>query len=83
MCTEASILNVPVITTEVGGGEEIIDSAGCGVLCDLSDEGLYNALKGVLDHPQCVAEWKETLLETKKNFFSEERVKRLNNIFGI
>ena len=83
VCTEASILNVPVITTELGGGEEIIDSAGCGVLCDLSDEGLYNALKGVLDHPQCVAEWKETLLETKKNFFSEERVKRLYNIFGI
>ena len=83
VCTEACILNVPVITTAVGGAEEIIDSAGCGALCVLTDEGLYNALKGVLDHPQCVAEWKETLLETKKNFFSEERVKRLNNIFGI
>lgn len=82
-CTEACILNVPVITTAVGGAEEIINSSGCGVLCDLTDEGLYNALKGVLDHPQCVAEWKETLLETKKNFFSEERVKRLYNIFGI
>ena len=82
-CTEACILNVPVVTTSVGGAEEIINDAGCGLLCDLSDEGLYGALKNVLDNPQMIDEWKETLKDTKKNFFASERVKRLFNIFNV
>ena len=82
-CTEACILNIPVITTSVGGAEEIINDAECGSICDLTDEGLYKALKDVLDNPQCVSEWKETLAKTKKRFFAQERVKRLYNIFGV
>ena len=62
---------------------EIINDAECGLLCDLSDEGLYGALKSVLDNPQMIDEWKETLKDTKKNFFASERVKRLYNIFGV
>ena len=82
-CTESCILNIPVVTTSVGGAEEIINDAECGLLCDLSDEGLYGALKNVLDNPQMIDEWKETLKDTKKNFFASERVKRLYNIFGV
>ena len=82
-CTESCILNIPVVTTSVGGAEEIINDAECGLLCDLSDEGLYGALKSVLDNPQMIDEWKETLKDTKKNFFASERVKRLFNIFNV
>ena len=82
-CTEACILNIPVVTTSVGGAEEIINDAECGLLCELSDEGLYGALKNVLDNPQMIDEWKETLKDTKKNFFASERVKRLYNIFNV
>lgn len=82
-CTEACILNVPVITTSVGGAEEIINDAQCGLLCGLTDEGLYRALKSVLDNPEIIQEWKEKLKETKRNFFASERVKRLYKIFNL
>lgn len=82
-CTESCILNIPVITTSVGGAEEIINDAGCGVMCDNSEEGLYYAIKSVLDNPKIVSEWKNTLESTKKNFFASERVKRLYRILDV
>ena len=83
VCTEACILNIPVITTSVGGAEEIINDAGCGVICENSEEGLYDALKSVFDNPEMISEWKKTLENTKKNFFASERVKRLYRILDV
>ena len=82
-CTEACILNVPVITTSVGGASEIIEDAECGELCDLSDESLYKALKNALDNPQLIDEWKNKLKETKKRFYASERINRLYGILDL
>lgn len=82
-CTEACILNVPVITTSVGGASEIIEDAECGELCDLSDESLYKSLKNTLDNPQLIDEWKNKLKDTKKRFYASERINRLYSILDL
>lgn len=82
-CTEALMLGVPVLTTSVSGGQEIIDEAECGMLIGMEDEELYSGLKFVLDNPEVLNEWKDKLNTTKKHFYSEARVKRLLGILNI
>lgn len=45
---EARILNVPVISTDVADAKEILKE-GYGILCENSDEGVYNGMKKFLD----------------------------------
>ena len=79
-CTEAIMLGVPVITTNVSGGEEIINESQAGLLTEMSDESLYEGMKKVLDHPELIQNWKNTLETTKQKFSQREREKKLNEI---
>lgn len=82
-CTEAIMLGIPVITTPVNGGQEIIEEAECGMLVGMSDEELYQGLKMVLDYPKIVNEWKQILKETKYRFSYKNRANRLYHILGL
>lgn len=82
-CTEAIMLNVPVISTNVSGAEEIISEAGCGFVCDNDEESLYVTIKRVLDNPTLVVEWKEILKTTKFNFSPTKRFERFLSIVGL
>lgn len=79
-CTEAIILGIPVVTTPVGGGQEIIEASKAGLLTEMSDESLYEGMKTVLDRPEYVQKWKNTLQTTKQKFSQIEREKKLNEI---
>lgn len=82
-CTEAIMLGIPVITMEVGGAKEIIEDAQAGILAGTEDEELYTSMKMVLENPQLIAEWKETISETRKKFSYVERVERLKKVLDI
>ncbi|WP_321537555.1 glycosyltransferase, partial [Streptococcus suis] len=64
-CSEAIMLGVPVLTTSVSGGKEIIDTAKSGMLVGMSDEDLYESMKYVIENQKQVEEWKERLVHTK------------------
>lgn len=82
-CTEAIMLGVPVITTNVSGAEEIIEDAECGRLLGMDDESLYNGLKETLDSPEIINEWKKKLLTTRQRFYAETRIMKLAKILGL
>ena len=83
-CTEAIMLGVPVITTDVSGGQEIIDEAECGLIVSKeSDEELYLAMKKVLDNQNIISNWKSTLKSTKDRFSYKNRAEKLYKIFGM
>ena len=82
-CTEAIMLGVPVLTTEVSGAEEIITLAESGMIVENSEEGLLNGLKEVLDNLSLVETWKTTLRNTKSNFSLENRAEKLVNILEL
>lgn len=79
-CTEALLLGVPIITTAVGGSQEQIEDAECGIRCGLKDEDLYNALKYVLETPDVIREWREILNHTKIRFTQQARSEKLFDI---
>ena len=82
-CTEALMLNVPVVTTCVSGAEEIIEEAECGIMTGMDDDSLYSALKEVCQKPDKVKEWKSKLQTTKSRFSAEVRIQRLINLFNL
>lgn len=82
-CTEAAMLGVPVISTNVSGAEEIIADAACGKVVESEEEAIYSAMKEVIEQPFIVDEWKEVLKSTYKNFSPDERIKRFCKILEL
>lgn len=82
-CTEAIILGIPVISTNVSGAEEIISEAEAGLVVDDSEEGLLEGLEKILKNPSLIKEWKNTITTTKSHFSYETRVKKLDTVLGI
>ena len=55
------MLHVPVIATRVGGIPEQILSEKTVILVDNDEQDIYNGLKRMLAHPECLNEWRENL----------------------
>lgn len=82
-CTEAVMLEIPVITTDVSGGREIIEESKCGLVTDIDEESLYNGLKSVLLDTTIIERWKNTLRTTHCCFSQEVRKQKLFKILNI
>lgn len=82
-CTEAIMLNVPVISTNVSGANEIIEEARCGEVFDSSEDAIYQSMKRILDNPNVINDWKKILEKTKYNFSSEKRFEKFIKIVGL
>ncbi|MBK5261022.1 MAG: glycosyltransferase [Peptostreptococcaceae bacterium] len=82
-CTEAVMLGIPVLTTNVSGGNEIIQDAEAGMLVGMEDEDLYQGMKSILEHPDRIYGWDDKLKKTKYIFSLEARKKKLLSILKI
>lgn len=82
-CTEAVMLGVPIITTNVSGAEEIMNDAGCGMITEMDDESLYKAIKSICETPTVIDVWKRTLLKTRERFSADVRIQRLVKLFQL
>lgn len=79
--TEAVVLNVPVITTDCSGMREIFGDRECGIICENSDDGLYNALKKVLDNPDLLEHFRKEEKIRSTDFNKENLVKKIEDFF--
>lgn len=79
-CVEASVLEVPVISTDVSGAKDIVEDAEAGLVVDNSEEGVYKGMKFALENKDKLSEWKKTLTKTKFKFYRENRKKELIKI---
>jgi len=80
-CTEAAVLGVPIITTDVAGGQEIIDDCECGLLTQKDDVSLKAAVRTVLEKPQLIEQWKEAMKTTSRKFKLETRLQKVKSVF--
>lgn len=76
-CVEAIMLDVPVLSTNVSGAEEIVSDAQAGMVVGMEDEELYRGMKAILDEPTLVKSWKKTLLTTRAVFSYKNRAAEL------
>ena len=71
--TEALILGIPVISTEVSGAKELLgENNEFGIVTENSTEGLYQAMKLLLTHPDQLTHFKKQA-EIRGNEFSTEK----------
>ncbi len=49
VATEALILNKPIFTTDCSGMRELFGEYQCGIICDNSEDGIYDMLHNVLE----------------------------------
>lgn len=59
---ESQILNTPTLATNFGAANENIESEKQGLICEKTDEGFYNMIKTILDHPQKLKEYRDYLI---------------------
>lgn len=58
---EALLLGTPVISTAVTGVKEVLKNGKYGILCELSVQELYLAMRSVLEDPGTLANYRQTL----------------------
>ena len=71
------------MSTQVSGAEEIIESAESGLVVENTEDGLYENLKKILEDPEVICRWKETLQNSKYNFSVEKRSLKLKELLEI
>lgn len=79
--SEAVTLNVPVITTECSGMREIFGKNGCGIICENSEDGLYNSMKKVLENPELLKKFSAEEKIRAKDFSLKSRVEKYEDFF--
>lgn len=79
--TEAIILGKPVITTECSGMREIFGDSECGIICENSEDGLYDSMKYILDNPEKLEYFSENAKKRGSDFSTEKRVAELEDFF--
>lgn len=59
--SEAQCLKLPVITTETSSAREFVTDKDIGIVCENTDDAIYDAIKYVLDNPDVIDDFKKTL----------------------
>lgn len=77
--TEAIVLGKPVITTDCSGMREIFGNKDCGIICENSEDGLYSALKEVLDRPEAINEYAVNAKNRANDFSIKKRIQELES----
>ena len=77
--SEAVALSVPVITTECSGMREIFGENECGIICENSEDGLYNAMKKVLENPSLLEKFSNEEKKRANDFSLQKRVKAIED----
>lgn len=75
--TEALILGIPVLTTEVSGMKELLGENQYGCIVPNSEEGIYVGLKKVLDDPAYLEQLKHGAQLRGIEFHKEKTVKEV------
>ena len=79
---EAIICGLPVITTDCSGMKEIFGNREIGIICENSENGLYDAIKSVLDSPELLQKYKKNALLRAEEFSYESRAKIIEEFYG-
>ena len=77
--SEAVILGVPVVTTDCSGMREIFGDEECGIICENSDEGLFEAMKKVLDEPELLERFRAAERKRAKALNVSARIKAVED----
>ncbi len=80
--TEAVILGVPVVSTDVSGAKEILgENNEYGIVTENTEEALYRGIKKILENEDLREYYKKKSLERAGFFATENTVKQAEDLF--
>ncbi|EIT86540.1 group 1 glycosyl transferase [Fictibacillus macauensis ZFHKF-1] len=78
--SEAKCFHVPIVTTDFTGASEQIRHEQTGIIVPPTEEGLYEGLKKLLDHPERWASFRNELMNEAENKAESQTVHQLLNL---
>ncbi len=79
---EAMILGLPTVVTDCSGCREIVGSGEFGVMTPLSEAGIYQGLKEIINNPDRKAYFKKKSLERSALFNDDQILKQVYEILN-
>lgn len=80
---ESTALGTPVITTECGGPEDVIERGKYGILTENSSEGVYLGMKKVLDDSSLLPYFVSKTEECLKRFDYKKWLNEVDSLLGV
>lgn len=77
--SEAECLNIPIITTNTLSAKEFVLDKGLGIVCPNCEDGIFNALKTVMDNPLILKKFRSQI----KNLSYPTNEKALNEFNNL
>ncbi len=78
---EAAILDVPMILTDCSGVRELLGDSEYGIVADISVQGIYEAMKRVIENPELHKHYRSKIMERKSIISYEERIKDIEELW--
>lgn len=80
--SEALIVGTPVVSTHVSGATELLGEHNeYGIVCENSEEALYNAVSDLLTNPEKLKHYKQQAKIRGAKFSTDETVRAVENYF--
>lgn len=80
VATEATILGIPIITTECAGMRDLLGESEYGLIVENSEQGLKNGLRRILDDKELYMSYTEKAKVRGTYFCKKKRVEELEEI---
>lgn len=78
---ESIVLGTPVVTTDCSGMKEAFGEKECGVICENTEEALFEAVKSILDSPQRLNEFSNNCRARAPYFDLKKCVAKVEGLF--
>ncbi len=79
---EAVICGLPIITTDCSGMSEIFGNHEIGIICENNEDGLYEAIKKVLDTPELLKQYRQASLIRANDFSYKTRAEEIEKYYN-
>ncbi len=72
---EAILCGLPILSVSVGGISELFEQEICGEICENSEQGLYEMICGVIEHPEKRDEYARACEKMRARFEPERQLR--------
>lgn len=79
--TEATILGIPIVTTNCAGMTELLGNSEYGIVTENSVTGLLTGIKKMIDSPELMKKYKEQAQSRGKEFDIAKSIEKLQRLF--
>lgn len=80
--TEALILEIPVVTTNCSGMDELLNHGEFGIITDNNENALYTALRDLLLSEEKLTHYKQKAVERSKDFDLHKLMQPIENLLA-